>query len=51
MKGGTLRQKDLAVTDVVSDTLTIEAFVTDIHPLVTAIADGPSCIIIAGDAR
>jgi hypothetical protein len=38
------RQKDLAVTGVVSTLLTIEAFITDIQSLVTATADvRPSC--------
>jgi hypothetical protein len=43
--------KGLAVTGVVFAILKIEAFVTDIQSQVTATADCPSCIVLAGDAR
>jgi hypothetical protein len=45
-----LRQKGLAVTGVFSPTLTIEASVTDLKPLVMCNTDGQSCIALGGDA-
>jgi hypothetical protein len=47
----TLRQKGLAVMGVFSRTLTIEASITDLQPLVVCTADGQSCIALGGDAR
>jgi hypothetical protein len=46
-----LRQKGLAVTNVFSYTLSIEASIADLQPLVMCTADGQSCIALGGDAR
>jgi hypothetical protein len=45
----TLHQKGLAVTVVFSRTMTIEASVVDLQPLVMCTADGQSCIALGGD--
>jgi hypothetical protein len=48
--GYALRQKGLAVTDVFSRTLMIEAPVADLQLLVMCTANGQSCIALGGDA-
>jgi hypothetical protein len=50
-KGLSLRQKGLAVTGVFSRTLTIEASIADLQPLIMCTTDGQSCISLGGDAR
>jgi hypothetical protein len=49
--GVPLCQKGLAVTCVFSHTLTIEASVADLQPLVMCTANGLSCIALGGDDR
>jgi hypothetical protein len=46
-----LRQKGVAVTGVFPRTLTIQASVTDLQPLVMCTANGQSSIALGGDAR
>jgi hypothetical protein len=47
----TLHQKGLAVTGIFSRTMTIEASIVDLQPLVMCTTDGQSCIALSGDAR